>query len=197
MWCVLLWNTEKKSSLTFAWFTCILCMLSFSLCYEYYKGELIMQLWVIQESGQEAQSLFSPKQAESFMGWGSCSSAQLWRAHSSSSFPLHSWVQQPPVWFHRGSSLSSHTRHLTRQNQPPDGEGATAPWGETNSKCERNIVKCYCCLVIFLPEKKLCLFHVSIVSFWGFLKFFAGLFNCLLFTTLLILPPPAVSWQTN
>lgn len=89
---------KKKSWLTFAWFTCILCMLSFSLCYEYYKRGLIMLLWIIQESGQEAQSLFPPKQAEPFMAWGSCSSARLWRAHSSSSFPLHCFLCAATLW---------------------------------------------------------------------------------------------------
>lgn len=68
-------------------------MLSFSLCYEYYKGELIMQFWVIQESGQEAQSPFPPKQAEP-----SCSSARLWRAHSSSSLPLHCFLSAATPW---------------------------------------------------------------------------------------------------
>lgn len=145
---------RRKSWLTFAWFTCILCMLSFSLWYEYYKEELIMLLWVPQESGQEAQSPFPPKQAEPFICRVEDPVALLGSEEHTAALAspcTASCVQQPSAWFQRCSTLSSHTR------------GAAPLWGETNSKCERNIVKCYCCLVIFLSKKKLCFFHVLIV----------------------------------
>lgn len=73
-----------------------------------------------------------------------------------------SYMQQASTWFCMCSSLGSHIQHVTRQNQPPDWEDTVQPWGETNSSCERNIVKGYCWFP-FLSGRKLCLFHVLIV----------------------------------